>query len=109
MLHALKRTLPIRRYWTAGLFPCWLLSRAIWTANHTMAHRNYLFLLWLISLAAFGCGWKANAQSTTPSCTTGYMVYFANGIDNDADDSLAGGFATQNLIGPTLNGQPIQY
>jgi uncharacterized protein YjdB len=37
------------------------------------------------------------------------MVYFANGIANDADASLAGAYATQNLIGPTFGGQPIQY
>jgi hypothetical protein len=48
-------------------------------------------------------------QTTSPTCGMGYIVYFANGILNDAGNAQAGTYAIQNLIGTTFNGMPVQY
>jgi hypothetical protein len=52
----------------------------------------------------------ARAQTSGTSCSAGYKVFFANGIWNsEADGALASLYATQALIGPRINNQPITY
>ena len=61
-------------------------------------------ILLLLAVAAPVLG-----QTNPTTCDAGYVVYFANGIWNDPSDAPAATLATQNLIGPTFNGQTVRY
>jgi hypothetical protein len=67
--------------------------------------------LGLIALAADAAAPRTAEAAPDPgspsSCQQGFVVYFANGVQNTPDDALASLYLTHNIIGDSYNGESI--